>query len=552
VEKLKKIIENIPCPAYILDRNLKVVVWNKECEKISGLSQVEVLNTSNFWKLYGKRIKTPAIKLKNSDKIEMEENIKINNKTYSVYAYKFEDYIVEIIKNIKFQPKSIEKKHNHQIYHLNKILLKMINKYLNKIFNIKNYNFYLKINNGMISVIENIKFSDTNYKIINSISNNIFKIKIDKHVCILIDKEKYRLIIFDENSLTYNNFEQLILLLDIITEIVVDYLKLSNELHIFKSLIDKSNEGILILDEKLNILSANKIFEKMIKRKVLGLNLKDIILDFKKFEKSINNVFYKGKSFCKIKIYNELGESINCFVRIYRISNYICCLFTEEKITSFYNYAKNIILSENSYLRLCLKISKLIDKQFDTLFTWYYINGKFYQTKKYKYNLKNYIDKISCIVNSKNCKDCYICKIYNECYYFSYIISERPKIVFGIVFKRKPEKRVLNSIINVLSFVKFSIKHKIIEENLLKITCEIVKCIEEINVCSDKFLNPLFGSYLLIDTILNSEDIKLDEVKEKLKIIEKSLEKMNEYLNKIRVLENKFNKLLDKIDVFIN
>ncbi len=541
---VEELVEKLPYPVYVLDKKGKVVVWNDECEKISGLVRAEVLNTTNFWKIYGKRVKTPAIKLLNSEKSEIEEVIEVNGKRYEVKAFKVGEFVVEAVKPLNSFEAIAETFERENIYskNLSDVFIEITKILLGASF----CELYVKFEGDYLLVSSNLDtYSNIDLNKIKNFELNVFKKLND--LCYVFRSENYISIIYFENEENFKQLNEKVVkfwssITSAISKRFIEEINLKNKLKAFDSISNLLNIGIVFLDKKLNVLKVNRAFEKMVGKKVVGLNVLDLIADRFHLERAIKKASAERYAFCKIKILRK-DEIIKCFVRIFKINNTFCCIFTSENIYGFYYAVRKVLLSNNNCSKICLNICKLINRNFYTLTSWYSINGKIYQVERSKFSLRNHVSEILCISGKKNCSECYISKVYRKSYCTTYFINKKPKIVIGIIFKKKPEKRVLKAIECVMNFLKLVITYKIFEKERQKFISELSKCLEEIDICSDKILNPLTGIYLSIEAILNSDVDK--DLNDTLNSILETLKKLEDNLDKIKSLEKRLKSILE-------
>ncbi|AEA46225.1 PAS domain S-box protein [Archaeoglobus veneficus] len=50
--KLEEILENVPVPTFVIDRNHVVRYWNRACEELTGIRKEEIIGTTNHWKAF--------------------------------------------------------------------------------------------------------------------------------------------------------------------------------------------------------------------------------------------------------------------------------------------------------------------------------------------------------------------------------------------------------------------------------------------------------------------------------------------------------------------
>ena len=102
MDKLEKILENLPYPAYAIDSGGKVVIWNRKSEEVSGVSREEVLGTAEYWRVYGERVKTPAEEiLENTDaKRGVTRIVNAGGRKFLSSAFEVDGIVVEIIEDV--------------------------------------------------------------------------------------------------------------------------------------------------------------------------------------------------------------------------------------------------------------------------------------------------------------------------------------------------------------------------------------------------------------------------------------------------------------------
>ena len=47
-----KLLEMLAIPAFMLDTNCKVMIWNPACERLTGVPSKEVIGTSDHWRSF--------------------------------------------------------------------------------------------------------------------------------------------------------------------------------------------------------------------------------------------------------------------------------------------------------------------------------------------------------------------------------------------------------------------------------------------------------------------------------------------------------------------
>jgi PAS domain-containing protein len=45
-----KLMEHLVVPTFVLDSQRRVIIWNRACERLTGLAAADVLGTSDHWK----------------------------------------------------------------------------------------------------------------------------------------------------------------------------------------------------------------------------------------------------------------------------------------------------------------------------------------------------------------------------------------------------------------------------------------------------------------------------------------------------------------------
>ena len=45
-----KLMEHLVVPTFVLDNQRRVIIWNRACERLTGLAAADVLGTSDHWK----------------------------------------------------------------------------------------------------------------------------------------------------------------------------------------------------------------------------------------------------------------------------------------------------------------------------------------------------------------------------------------------------------------------------------------------------------------------------------------------------------------------
>ena len=49
---LIRLMEHLIVPTFVIDADGDVLIWNKACERLTGLAAVEVLNSADHWKAF--------------------------------------------------------------------------------------------------------------------------------------------------------------------------------------------------------------------------------------------------------------------------------------------------------------------------------------------------------------------------------------------------------------------------------------------------------------------------------------------------------------------
>ncbi|MFO7967200.1 MAG: PAS domain-containing protein, partial [Archaeoglobaceae archaeon] len=47
---LDRVLENVPVPTFVLDKDHRVRYWNKACEELTGYSKEDIIGSDNHWK----------------------------------------------------------------------------------------------------------------------------------------------------------------------------------------------------------------------------------------------------------------------------------------------------------------------------------------------------------------------------------------------------------------------------------------------------------------------------------------------------------------------
>src|SRR5436305_15082514 len=47
-----RLLQHLVVPTFVIDADRRVVVWNRACERLTGVSAIEVLGTRNHWQAF--------------------------------------------------------------------------------------------------------------------------------------------------------------------------------------------------------------------------------------------------------------------------------------------------------------------------------------------------------------------------------------------------------------------------------------------------------------------------------------------------------------------
>jgi len=93
--KLKSVIQGSPIPQFVIDKNHKVLYWNKAMEEISGIKSVDVLETNKHWQAFYAKERACLADLLVNEKTECIPELykgKYNESKYTEGAYEAENF----------------------------------------------------------------------------------------------------------------------------------------------------------------------------------------------------------------------------------------------------------------------------------------------------------------------------------------------------------------------------------------------------------------------------------------------------------------------------
>ena len=590
---IENLLDSFPYPVYALDRNGKVKLWNKACERISKISRSEVINTFDCWKLYFKeKNDTPAIKLLKSNENQIEEEILFKNKKYRVMAFRFEDLVVEMAIEVD----TVFERAMSYLLNLKdnlKGLESLLKKLTIDLTGIKYFEIYMKIGEGYRLIARNpsiegdevINFKHPLAKTVNQCSNltqvkegNVFTSEF-KDLCYVVPlRFRDEIVGFSQLCLEpERKFENRIsdiwkdLLCIILGYLHMEY-KLEEKVQWLECALETCNEGIVFIDKDLRIIYFNKFFEELTGygKEILGLRIETVIPNLKQVDFAIKQALMGGRGTCKTVLIKKNEECVFCNLRVVSIilEGYplFCCSISRadvEDILKLYEQIFSLILTEKSYTSLFAKFCKVLEKIFpDIALTWCCVkleNPKIYSPKRrIERSLKNNRQLIKCLyklryykfnVILRNCKSCYIYNLYRDGYYYCFPAAYKGKVygIFGIVFKTRPDEMKLKTLKNIINTVGFAARCIELGRNVEYLISGIQDEVLKVRTICDKLVNPVSGATLLLEGLIEEfDDLSREEIKEKIEMCYEQLRKLSKSTELIREIEESLLKRIEK------
>ncbi|ESP63079.1 response regulator receiver sensor signal transduction histidine kinase [Smithella sp. ME-1] len=116
--KLKAVIQGSPVPQFVIDKNHKILYWNKALEEISGIKSADVLGTNKHWHAFYTHERPCLADLLVDEKINLIPELykgKYNESNYVDGAYEAEDFFPVIGKWLFFGAALIRDAHGNII-----------------------------------------------------------------------------------------------------------------------------------------------------------------------------------------------------------------------------------------------------------------------------------------------------------------------------------------------------------------------------------------------------------------------------------------------------
>jgi len=588
VEEFEKLLDNLPYPTYVIDGEGRIKLWNRICEEISGIFRGEVLNTSYCWKLYSDReFKTPALKLLKSCKDRIEEVIQSERGIYKVLAFRFKDFIVEVVKNVEknIENKTFEKFINYIVDFYNPSKFKIaIKSFTEDLININYFEVYIKIKENYKLIFRNPTISGDEVLssqhplaklIVKQIRCSDYPLIIEGDVFTSNFKNCYLVPILFENEIVgfvqlysenLNKLERKYfeiwknILSIILKKLKVEY-ELKEKTHWLECIVRNCKEGILIIDKNLKIIYFNNSFRNLTGYdNIIGYNIGDIVSDVKQIDYAIKQALTNDCGFCRVKLIKKDGSCISCnlYIKPVIVDNFpvsFCCSISVElnDILELYKQVYNLIIKEKSYTSIFSKFCKIVERVFqDIAFTWCCVtleNPKIYSPKRgIERNLKNNKSLIRCLYRNcyerdvifKDCSDCYLTKLYRDGYYYCFPVTYERKFygMFGAIFKVKPDKTKLEALGNAVDAVGFAARCIELGRKVDYLISGIQKEVTKVRIICDRLINPVSGTSLLFECLLNEVDsMDKKEIKEKIEVCYTQLKKLSESTKIIKEIE---------------
>ena len=583
-------LDSLPCPAYALDGDGRVKLWNRECERVSGIFRDEVINTFDCWKLYFKERKdTPSVKLLKSNKDYIEEEIIFKNKKYKALAFRLKEFVVEIAIEVDgdFERISYLLKDDS----LNNLKL-LLSKLTRNLMETEHFEVYLKTIGGYKLVVrkpqvegdEIINFKHQLAKIVSQCSSfthviegNTFTSEFkDLHCYVVPLSFRDEIVGFSQLCLKpERKFENRFFsiwrnLSGLILKLLCTEYELKEKIQWLKCALEVCNEGIVFIDKNLRIIYSNKFFEDLTgySKKVSGLKIETIIPNQKQIDFVIKQALLGDVGECKTVLVKKNGERLSCNLRVEPIilegGPVFCCSISRadvDDMLKLYEQIFSLILAEKSYTSLFAKLCKILEKTFSEIaFIWCCVkleNPKIYSPKRrIERSLINNRRLIKCLYkfndyesNALNCKNCYIYNIYRNGYYCCFPTAYRGKVygIFGIVFKTRPDEMKLKILKNIVETIGFAARCIELGRNVEFLISGIQEEISKVRTICDKLVNPVSGTTLLLEGLIEEfDDLSREEIKEKIEICYKQLKKLSETTELIREIEEELLKRIEK------
>ncbi len=602
VDILEKILDNLPYPAYALDKDGKVVIWNKICEKQSGVGKREVAGTSEFWRLYGRKVTTPAVKILEEGKSDrLTEILEVDSKKFFITAFRAGDFVVEIaeditgIEELKDKVNLFEKLVCH-IKHFGmhtsrESLKRAFVKFTGDLVGAEVCEIYMKVNGNYRLIARNPPLKGD--EIIN-----------DRHpIAYYVETGEIKEIRGEEGNVLTQKFGKTVLVPLISSHGIEGFVQIADislnsvdveRLHLWRTILsaimrrlrteEELKEKIKWLETVVGLVNCGVVFVDCNTRIIYSSEKFEEQTGIKRGEKLSDHLSFGKSMFYKAVEQAVRGEFGSCFVGVNSHEFYVkvkmietscgepvfCCIFRyrkcEKEVIDFFSSVADIIFSRKSHRQIAAEIGREITKLPNVLAVWFFpVRGdrKFWSTKnqlsrylnkKLKEGevkcLKIKFDKVALIECPFDDFDCPARNIFKNCfYYISPVMYHDNFYIFGVISRKKLDEKVVK--VMESTFKLFSIKidsilcNRVIDNFRNKL--ENIKT-ERMQLC-DKFINPFTGINLLLKGLIDkisNDRIRICEKEDKEYVLEK-MNKMYKALDRLLNLISEIKKLEDEL-----
>ncbi len=562
---LEKIVEELPYPAYVLDNEGKVIVWNGKCEEVSGVKKGDVLGTVDFWKLYGKKVRTPA-----EDVLEGRERaskvIEVEGRRFLSFAFKINGVIVEICEDVT-QLKELEstvdlfRKLVSHIKHFGihtsrEDLKRTFVRFTRDMVGTDACELYMKLEGNYVLLARNPPLQGD--EIVGEMHPLAYYVRCGEVIEVSADEgdegnrftqefgrtllvplisthgiEGFAQIYTEKTEVDRESFH----LWKTILSAIMRRLRVEEELREwiiwFDTVVETVNCGVVFVNHDTEVVYASEKFREITGLRCLTNKLSDVIekgrLSFyRAMEQSM-----RGNGFCSVSI-----NSREFYVRVRMISlpgknPVFCCVFKhrkcEKELFRFYTGVVEDVAKCRSHRNLAASLCRRFEDIPGIEYAWFYsFRGKrgFYSPcKRLGKYLARYAESVACLkliedagtdteiasgtplecpINPAGSLECPVRRFYgNRTYYLVPVVYEGEILyAFGLVSSRKLDDKTLEAIRNAVRM--FSVKAScIINTRVVETLVNTIKKLkcEKIRPFCDKTINPLSGTLLILDEI---------------------------------------------------
>ncbi len=598
---LEEFADKLPFPLYALDEDGKVKIWNKACEEYSGVSRGKVVGSNRYWILYGDKVKTPAVKLLESNRSELEEILNVRGRKYVIKAFRFNNLIFECFTTHCTLKEVTEYVTGFGLYRSKDELREAFSKFTRNLIGVEFFDVYMKKTKAG-KVFYKLVVRNPDIKgdeIINEfhplarcaekdvckvVCGNVLTKKLDHTGYVVPLKingkiEGFVQIFIRNNDTNLFNSERFNAWKTIIS-IVIKRLKIEEELkekeNLLRNMFNVSREGVLILDENLKIIEANKSFKKLVGLENLeNLSFKEFVGDETKLNTVIEKALRNGRGITKLEIVRRDSTSFNCLLNAILIvldgrPLFVCSVtgLDLQEVTILHSKMCMLIAKEKSYNTLLIKTCSAVEKSFsDVVKTWCFVcidKPKLHATdRKFQRVLEAQIRELECLKKIRNdklerwpkCEECLFQKNISKTfkgYHWASTISYKNEFygMFGVIFKRKPKNIKIKALENIVNSVGIAINRIIVNRRYKYLLNAFQEEILRAEFINDKMVNPFAGSKLMLETLVEDgklREMSVDEIEKALKICLESMRRGESFImnlkNRGRELEKKLKKI---------